>query len=208
MKVLMLNGSPDSDGCTMAALEIVAGTLKDEGIDSEIIQTGKSPVRDCIACNACAKLDNQCAFGDDCVNEFLRKAKDADGFVFGTPVYYAHPSGRVLSLLDRIFCAGSSVLSYKPGFAVACARRAGTIASLDVMNKYFTINQMPLVGSTYWTEVHGAQKADVAKDREGVETMIYAAKNLVWLIKCIESGKKSGITIPCFKKVERTNFIR
>src|SRR5574344_142527 len=208
MKVLMLNGSPDSDGCTMAAFEIIAKELKDNGIDSEIVQTGKAPIRDCICCKACTKLDNQCAFGDDCVNEFLRKAKDADGFVFGTPVYYAHPSGRVLSLLDRIFYAGGSLFAHKPGFAVACARRAGTIASLDVMNKYFTISQMPVVGSTYWTEIHGAQKADVAKDKEGVETMVHAAKNLAWLLKCIEAGNKSGVKTPDLKKEERTNFIR
>lgn len=208
MKVLMVNGSPDAKGCTNTALEIAARVLKEEGIESEIIQTGKGPIRDCIGCGGCGKLDNQCAFSDDVANEIMKKAKDADGFIFGTPVYYAHPSGRILSILDRAFVAAGDNFAHKPAFAIASARRAGTIASVDVINKYFTINQMPVVSSTYWTEVHGAQPSDVLKDKEGVQTVEYGAKNLAWLIKCIEAGKKDGIKIPDNEKTERTNFIK
>ena len=137
MNVLLLNGSPHKNGCTNAALKAVCGTLNGEGVKTEIFWLGEEPVRDCIACGACAKLDGRCVFNDK-VNEFLTKAEQADGFIFGTPVYYAHPSGSILAALNRIFFAGSRHLAYKPGAAVASARRAGTTASLDVLNKYFT----------------------------------------------------------------------
>ena len=133
MKVLLLNGSPNEHGCTDTALNEVAAALAAEGVESEIVWLGREAVRDCTACGACKKV-HRCVF-DDLVNEVIQKAEQADGFIFGTPVYYAHPSGAVLSFLDRLFYAASSVFAHKPGAAVASARRAGTTASLDVMNK-------------------------------------------------------------------------
>ena len=151
MKVLMLNGSCNPKGCTYTALTEVGKTLTSAGIDYEIVQLGGGPVRDCIGCNQCSK--NGCVFTDDGVNDFIAKARQADGFVFGTPVYYAHPSGRALSFLDRVFYAGGSAFAGKPGAAVASARRAGTTASLDALGKYFGISNMVTVGSTYWNMV-------------------------------------------------------
>ena len=153
MKVLMLNGSAHTHGNTYIALEEIGKTLKEEGIDYEIFQMGGKPVRDCIGCGQCT--EKGCVFDDDAVNEFVAKAKEADGFVFGTPVYYAHPSGRVQSFLDRVFYSSGRNFACKPGAAVAVARRGGCSASFDVMNKYFGISQMPVAGSTYWNSVHG-----------------------------------------------------
>ena len=139
MKVLLLNGSPNEHGCTFTALAEVAKTLNGCGVETETLWLGKGPQRDC------------------------------GGFVFGTPVYYAHPSGRVLSVLDRVFFAGGRNFAHKPGAAVCSARRGGTTASFDAMNKYFTISQMPVVGSTYWNMVHGNSPEEVLQDKEGLD---------------------------------------
>ena len=134
-------------------------------------------------------------------------AEQADGFVFGSPVYYAHPSGRILSALDRAFYAGSKAFVHKPGAAVAVARRGGTSTTFDVLNKYFTINQMPVVASTYWNNVFGAMPGEAAQDAEGLATMRNIGKNMAWLLHCIEAGQAAGIEAPEADR-ERTNFIR
>lgn len=207
MKVLMLNGSPHKEGCTYAALSEIAGVLRDEGVESEILWLGSGPIQDCVGCGSCAKT-GKCVFKGDIVEEILEKAQSSDGFVFGTPVYYAHPSGRILSVLDRVFFSGGACFAHKPGAAVASARRAGTTASVDVLNKYFTIAQMPVVSSTYWNMVHGACPEDVAKDLEGLQTMRNIARNMAWLLKCIELGKSSSVPAPQAERSFRTNFIR
>ena len=204
----MVNGSSKPNGCTATALQEIAKVLREEGIDSEIVCLGGGPLRDCIGCLGCTKLDGQCAFNDDCINEILEKAKTCDGFIFGTPVYYAHPSGRILSFLDRAFYSGSGAFRFKPGAAVAVARRGGTTASFDCLNKYFGISQMPVIGSTYWNNVHGAAPGEAAFDAEGLQTMRNLARNLAWMLKCFEAGKKSGIPLPETEKGNRTNFIR
>ena len=181
MKVLMLNGSPRQHGCTYTALSEIAKVLTEEGIESEILWLGNGPVRDCIACRGCK--DGKCVFDDDIANRIIEKAQESDGFIFGSPVYYAHPSGRILSILDRTFYAGARAFKGKPGAAVVSARRAGTTASLDVLNKYFTIAQMPLVSSSYWNMVHGASAEDVAQDAEGLQTMRNLARNMAKLLK-------------------------
>ena len=206
MKVLMLNGSCNPKGCTYTALTEVGKTLTSAGIDYEIVQLDGGPVRDCIGCNQCSK--NGCVFTDDSVNDFIAKARQADGFVFGTPVYYAHPSGRVLSFLDRVFYAGGSAFAGKPGAAVASARRAGTTASLDALGKYFGISNMITVGSTYWNMVHGHCPEDVRQDAEGLQTMRHLAGQMAWLLKCIELGKANGISHPENPRRPKTNFIR
>ena len=208
MKVLLLNGSSHPHGCTDTALREVASALENAGIDAEILFLGNDPVRDCTACGTCAKAPGKCVFDDDIVNRIIEKAREADGFVFGTPVYYAHPSGRILSILDRVFYAGKNTFVYKPAAAIASARRAGTTASLDVLQKYFTISQMPVVSSTYWTMVHGKEAQDVLKDEEGLQTMRNLASNMAWMLRCIEAGKSMGIQPPQAESVARTNFIR
>lgn len=207
MKVLLINGSSRKE-CTYTALSKVAESLNEEGIETEIISLGGTAVRDCIGCNMCAKNGNaRCLFNDDIVNEIIEKAEESDGFVFGTPVYYAHPSGRILSVLDRAFYAGKKAFEFKPGASIISARRGGTVASFDVLNKYFTISQMPIVSSTYWNNVHGNNKEEVVQDLEGMQTMYNLGKNMAWLLKCIESGKQNNINKPANKTV-KTNFIR
>jgi len=207
MRVLLVNGSARPRGNTAAALEEMAKTLEQQGIEAKIFQLGGDPVRDCIGCGGCAKK-NRCVFDDDIVNRLIEEAEQADGFVFGTPVYYAHPSGRILSVLDRAFYAGSSAFRRKPGAALAVARRAGTTASVDVMNKYFTIAEMPVASSSYWNVLHGAKPGEVSGDGEGLQTVRNLARNLAWLLRCIEAGKASGIEPPQNEYGSRTNFIR
>ena len=204
MKVLLINGSPNEHGCTYTALSEVAGALRDCGVETETLWLGKGPQRDCVACHACHKL-GKCVFDDDLVNVIIEKAADCGGFVFGTPVYYAHPAGRVLSVLDRVFFAGGRNFAHKPGAAVCSARRGGTTATFDAMNKYFTISQMPVVGSTYWNMVHGNSPEEVLQDKEGLQTMRNLGRNMAWLMQCIE---RSGIPAPESEHEFWTNFIR
>ena len=208
MKVLLINGSCNKGGSTATALGKIKEVLALEGIDSEIFELGASPVRDCIGCRQCAKLGGFCAFEDDCVNQLLEKADECDGFVFGTPVYFAHPSGRLLSVLDRAFYAGGRHFAHKVAASVACARRAGTTCSLDVVNKHITYAQMLLVSSTYWNGVYGRNGEEVPQDEEGMQTMENLARNMAWALKCVECGKKNGIYAPENSKAKRTNFIR
>ncbi len=207
MKVVLLNGSPRANGNTNRALEEIVCQLEKEGVEGEILQLGAGPLRDCIGCNACGKLGH-CVFDDDVINEIAEKMKAADGIIVGTPVYYAHPSGRILSALDRIFYSNSKSLAHKPGAAVAIARRAGTTASVDVLNKYFTIAQMPLVSSTYWNVAFGQAPGEVEMDTEGQKTMRNLATNMAWMLKCIEAGKQAGIDIPTAETGSSMNFIR
>lgn len=206
MKVLLVNGSPRAAGCTFTALSEVAETLQEEGIGTEIFQLGAKPVQDCIACMKCRELQ-KCVF-DDVANELIEKAKGADGFVFGTPVYYAHPSGRVQSVLDRAFYAGGYAFACKPGAAVVSARRGGTAASFDVLNKYFGITSMPVVSSTYWNMVYGKTPDEVRQDAEGMQTMRNLGRNMAYLLKCMEAGRAAGIAFPAQENSVRTNFIR
>ena len=208
MKVLMVNGSPKSKGNTAAALAEIGAALEGHGIEWEVFQLGAAPVRDCIGCGKCAELDCACVFDDDMVNELIKAAQQADGFIFGTPVYYAHPTGRILSVLDRAFYAGGAAFEHKPGAAIAVARRGGITASFDVLNKYFTINNMPVVSSQYWNMVHGNTPDEVRQDEEGLQTMRTLGNNMAWLIKCIEAGKKAGITFPEREPAIKTNYIR
>ena len=207
MKVILLNGSPRANGCTHAALDEIAATLNAEGVSSEILQAGNKPVRDCIACGGCVGK-GKCVFDDDIANELIEKIKTADGLIVGTPVYYAHPTGRVLSVLDRAFYAGKAFFMHKPAAAIVCARRGGTAASFDVLNKYFTITQMPVVSSTYWNMIYGNTPQEIKRDEEGMQTLRNLAKNMAWLMKCVQAGKDSGIAPPQTEKSARTNFIR
>lgn len=210
MKVLLINGSPKQNGCTARALQEAVSILQENNIEYEVFNIGGQPIRDCVGCNQCSAVlkNNTCIFNDDIVNELIAKAKDCDGFVFGTPVYYAHPSGSILSLLDRVFYAGGRVFRHKPAFAIASARRAGTTASLDVLHKYFTISQMPVASSSYWTMVHGNTPEETEQDKEGLMTVRNAARNLVWLMKCIELGRENGVVPPKNESGIRTNFVR
>lgn len=207
MKVLLLNGSPNADGCTFTALSEVASALENDGVSTTIYQMGTKPVSGCIDCGYCAKVRNQCAIKGDCVNELLEMLPEYDGIVLGSPVYYASVNGGFLALLDRLFHC-SSHLAHKPGAAICSARRAGTSATLDILHKYFTIAQMPVVSSLYWNMVHGNYPEEVRQDLEGMQIMRTLGHNMAWLMHCIEAGKQAGITPQ--KREERvwTNFVR
>ena len=182
MHVLLLNGSPNADGCTFTALSEVAAALKTENVTSEIFQLGKKPVRGCIACGVCRER-GACAFQDDVLPALVEAVKRADGIVIGSPVYYAGPNGALCALLDRLFFSSGVLLKFKPGAAVVSCRRGGASASFDRLNKYFTINQMPVVSSQYWNSVHGFTPDDVRKDAEGLQTMRTLAHNMARLLR-------------------------
>ena len=206
MKVLLINGSPHEHGCTRAALDEVARTLSDCGVETELINIGTGAVAGCTACGGCTKT-GRCVV-DDGVNAAIEALAAADGLIVGSPVHYASPAGALLAFLDRMFFAGADRFAHKPAAAFTSARRAGTTASLDVINKYFTISQMPVVSSTYWNMVHGGRAEDVAEDAEGLQTARNLARNMAWLLRCIEAGRKAGIEPPEAELKNRTNFIR
>ena len=205
MKVILVNGSSRKNGCTNVALNEVARALNEEGIETELFFIGNEALPDCIACRKC-KETGYCVF-NDIVNEFVEKAKYADGFVFGSPVYFAHPSAKLLTFMDRIFYSGGNAFAFKPAAAVLSARRAGTTASFDVINKYFTICSMPVVSSTYWNHVYGAQPEEVTEDKEGLMTMYNIGRNMAWMLKCFALGKEHGLVHQENEKV-LTNFTR
>lgn len=207
MKVLLVNGSPHKEGCTYTALLEIAKTLKEEGIESEIFWIGNKPIGGCIACGACYSA-GKCVF-DDVVNEFQEKAVHADGFIFGTPVHYAAAAGNMTAFMDRLFYSSrKDVFRLKPAAAVLSARRAGTTATFDQMNKYFTISEMPIISSRYWNMVHGAKAEEVLQDAEGLWTMRVLARNMAYHLKCKEAAAKLGIELPEREQPVFTNFIR
>lgn len=183
------------------------GALEAAGVETEFVHIGTKAIRGCIGCGKCREA-KRCVFDDDPVNEAIEKARACDGFIFGSPVYYASPNGAALAFLDRLFYAGGSALRYKPGAAVVSARRGGTTAALDALNKYFTINCMPVVSSKYWNMVHGNTPDEVRHDLEGMQVMRTLGRNMAWLLKCIEIGRAAGITTPEPEPPVRTNFIR
>lgn len=207
MKVLLFNGSNKKNGCTFTALSEAARILSAEGIENEILQIGTKSVRDCIGCNECED-EYRCVFDDDIVNEWIEKTKTADGFIFGTPVYFAHPTGLILSAMDRMFYAASEYFTHKPAAVIASARRGGTTATLDTVSKYFGVAQMPVISSTYWNMVHGNTPEETRQDLEGMQTVRNLASNMAWILKCIEIGKKAGVNAPQADTSQRTNFIR
>lgn len=207
MKVLLLNGSPHQNGCTHTALTEVAEELNRLGIETEEIWVGNKPVRSCIGCGGCFQ-EKKCVFAEDRVNECVEALKNADGFIVGAPVHYAGPAGACTAFLDRVFYGKSSLFAYKPAAAVVSCRRGGASAAFDRINKYFTISSMPVVSSQYWNAVHGNTPDEVKQDLEGMQIMRTLARNMVWMLRCIEAGKASGVEYPEKEKRVNTNFIR
>jgi len=188
----------------------MASTIEGEGVETELFWIGKDAIKGCEACFKCSEIEeNRCVFDNGAVNEFIKKAKTADGFVFATPVYFSAPNGALVSFLDRVFFAGGSVFKGKPGALITVARRAGTVCAYDVLSKYLPINGMPIAGSMYWPITFGQWAGDVLKDAEGMQTVTMHGRNLVWLMKCIKEGEKNGINAPELnEEKQRTCFIR
>lgn len=204
MKVLLVNGSPHKEGCTYTALSIAAEVLEQNGIETQFFHIGQKPVRGCIACGRCEELE-RCTFDDDICNELGAKMAEADGIIIGSPVYYSGPNGALCALLDRIFYSASHKFAHKPAAAIVSCRRAGSTASLERLNQYFTISQMPIVPSQYWNMVHGLAPDDVRKDLEGMQIMRTLGSNMAWMLK---SFKEGGQTPPEREPWIMTNFIR
>mgnify|MGYP002521987387 FL=1 len=205
MKILLINGSPKKEGNTFIALSEVQKTLEAEGVETEMIHVGHKDIHGCIACLKCRET-GKCVF-HDIVNEVAEKFKEADGIVVGSPVYYASPNGTLLSFLDRLFYSTPFDKSMKVGAAVAVARRGGTTATFDVLNKYFTISNMPIVPSQYWNNVHGRMPGEALQDEEGLQTMRQLARNMAFLVKSIQLGKEK-FGLPKKEEWTPTHFIR
>lgn len=207
MKVLLINGSPNEHGCTYTALREVEKALAAEGIDTEIFHIGVEPLPGCTGCNGCA--GSGCCIFDDRVNDALEIAEGCDAYVLGSPVHYAGIPGDMKSFLDRFFWAGENgTHRLKPGAAVVSCRRAGSTATLDGLNKYMTISEMPIVSSGYWNMVHGTNPKEVEQDLEGMQMMRTLGRNMAWLMKSIEAGRREGLEKPETEPRARTNFIR
>lgn len=206
----MVNGSPHAQGCTYTALSEIAKILHEEGIETQILQLGTQPIRGCTGCGACFKTGSKrCMVDDDVVNRALEIAEGCDGFVFGSPVHYAAASGAITSFMDRMFYAGSSVMRGKPAAAIVSARRAGTTAALDQLNKYFYISGMPIATSQYWAMVHGNKPEQVLKDEEGMQVMRQLGRSMAYMIKSFALAKEHGVLPPELEsEKKRTNFIR
>ena len=205
MKVILINGSPNAKGCTYTALEEVSKTLKSEGIETEIIHVGHKDIRGCIGCRQC-KTKGKCVF-NDIVNDIAPKFKECDGIVIGSPVYFASANGTLVSFIDRLFYSMTADKTMKVGAAVVSCRRGGNSATFDELNKYFTISQMPIASSQYWNMVHGNSPEAVQQDLEGLQTMRTLGKNMAFLIKSIQLGKKE-FGLPEKEEHKFTNFIR
>lgn len=210
MKVLLVNGSPHEKGCTHMALTIAGEALEKEGIQTDEFWIGTKPLTGCIGCGYCTRT-GKCRY-DDRVNDFLETAKEYDGFIFGTPVHFASAAASMSAFMDRSFfvdhCADLKLFELKPGAVVVSARRAGTTAALDQMNKYLLYAQMPVVSSRYWNMVHGQMPEQVLEDKEGVQIMRVLGKNMAWLLKSIEAGRNAGIVQPEKEARVSTNYIR
>ncbi|MBQ7785706.1 MAG: flavodoxin family protein [Clostridia bacterium] len=210
MKVLLINGSPHEKGCTYTALKEIEKTLQEEGVDTVLFQLGTAPVRGCAGCGACWRSKScRCVFDDDAVNRALDLAQECDGMIVGSPVHYASAGGSVTALMDRMFYAGSRMMAGKPGAAIVSARRAGTTAAIDQLNKYFIISGMPIAASQYWPMVHGNTPEQVMQDEEGLQIMRMLARNMAWMIKSFALAREQGILPPAREKERKvTNFIR
>ena len=204
MNVLLINGSPHENGCTYTALTEVAQVLERNDLQTQIYHIGRKAVHGCIACGGCAAI-GRCVFDDDPANEMLELMRKADGIIIGSPVYYAGPNGTLCALLDRVFYAAAGALAFKPSAAVVSARRGGTTAAFDRLNKYFTMNRMPVVSSQYWNSVHGFTPEDVMQDAEGLQTMRTLGYNMAWMLKNICNGRQP---LPEIEPWQPTHFIQ
>ena len=193
MKVVLINGSRKEEGCTYTSLMETSKVLKSEGIDTELFFLGVKVI-------------------DGHMSELLEKVeeamKEADGIIIGSPVYFASPTGELISFLDRLFMKANACLKFKPAAAITSARRAGTTATLDVIHKYFLYNQMPIVSSRYWSMAFGNSPEEIVQDKEGMQIMETVGKNMAWIVKSIAAGKAAGVKQPVAEPRISTNFIR
>ena len=205
MKVLIINGSPRAHGNTAAALDEMKKVFTAEGVEFEVVHVGQLELHSCISCGSCSKT-GKCVF-DDLVNETAAKLESIDGLVLASPVYYASANGTLISFLDRLFYSTGFDKTMKVGAVMVSARRSGTTATFDELNKFFTISQMPVVSGRYWNNVYGRKPGESVQDAEGMQNARYVARNMVFLMKSIALGKEQ-FGLPEKEDVVFTNFIR
>jgi len=205
MRVLIINGSPRTNGNTALALAQMEQVFSEEGIEVTNVQVGREDVRGCVACNGCSKL-GRCVY-DDCVNELAPLFEEADGLVVGSPVYFGSANATLVAVLDRLFYSTSFDKTMKVGAAVAVARRGGLTATFDELNKYFTISGMPVASGQYWNGVHGALPGEAKQDGEGLQQMRTLARNMAFLMKSIALGREA-YGLPEKEQRVSTNFVR
>ncbi len=204
MKVLLINGSPRKDGNSFLALSEVAHELERQGIETEIAWIGTKAVRGCIACYTCRdKGENRCAFNDDIANEIAQKAVTADGFVVASPVYYGLPTGQVVALLQRLMCSAGALFKFKPVANIAVCRRGGATASIEALNMPWMMMNCPIVTSTYWNIVYGADKGEALQDKEGLQVMRMLARNMARILRGFSTNEP-----PQLDPQTKTSFIR
>ena len=201
----MINGSPHRSGNTFTALDEMRKVLEAEGMEVTLLQIGNQDIRGCIACGSCART-GKCCF-DDPVNEAARLFEEADGVVVGSPVYYASANATLIAFLDRLFYSSKFDKTMKVGAAVAAARRGGLTATFDELNKYFAIAGMPIASGQYWNGIHGRAAGEAQQDTEGLQQMRTLARNMAFLMKFIELGKKE-YGLPQKEETIFTNMIR
>ena len=207
MKILMINGSPNQNGCTYTALSEMAAVFEKNGIETEILWLGKKATPDCIACCKCQQ-GGGCVFNDE-VNGIAARIDDIDGFVFGSPVYYGGPTGRLTSFMDRLFFSiPNEKFAGKLAASVVSCRRGGATSAFQRLNQYYLMENMVVAGSQYWNQVYGSEPEQVKLDAEGLQTMRTLAQNMTWLLQSIKSGRENGVEAPQYEDKTFTNFIR
>lgn len=205
-KILLVNGSPNQNGCTATALGEIADTLQKNEVEAEILWLGKKPMTDCIACFQC-QTNGKCVFNDQ-VNEIGSRIDEYDGFVFGSPVYYGGPTGRLTSFMDRLFFSvPDEKFAGKLAASVVSCRRGGATSAFERLNQYYLMENMIVVGSQYWNQVHGFTPDDVRKDEEGLQTMRTLGQNIAYLLKAQKAAANSGIEKPEYEETIYTNFV-
>lgn len=205
-KILLINGSPNENGCTSFALNELRTTLTKEGVPTEWLYLGKKPVQGCTACFSCMK-NGRCVF-DDHVNDITERLDEFGGIVAGSPVYYGSPSGSLMAFLDRLCLVNEKRLSRKLAASVLSCRRGGASGAFMALNQYFLNCAMTIVGSEYWNQVHGSVAEDVLQDPEGLQTMRVLGRNMAWLLKCIDAGEAAGVPLPEAEERIYTDFVR
>lgn len=207
MKVILINGSPRKNGNTFTALSEIAQTLRTEGIDSEIVWIGNKPLRGCIACGTCkTKGNGRCVFDDDVCNTISATFADADGFVFGSPVYYGQPNGALLAIMQRLCFSNGANMQNKPAAVVTICRRGGATAAFEALQMPLQMMNMPLATSQYWNIAYGREEGQVAQDTEGMQTMRTLAHNLAWMIRGLRG--KNAPQLPAREEWKPMHFIR
>ncbi len=208
MKVLFINGSPHPKGTTFHALNEVEKILNEQGIET-IWCNVPADTPSCMACNYCHK-ERQGCIRKDAVNDCYALLDEADGLIVGSPVYYAGPSGSLLSFLDRLFYSypNKKKFNMMAAAAVSNSRRAGSITSNDVILKFFSISGMNVITSTYWNDPHGFTPKDLEKDEEALQTMRNLGRNMAYYLKMRQLAKENGLKEPEIEKSHSTHFIR